>query len=134
MKTRHLLFIAATLLVGNTSVQAQKPLVPLPDFTTNTQCYFVTPGVVYRSINTSIRIGCRASGQNNTFIVDCVSLAAMPYYQQPPYSNPQFPGMKAITADQIEKMPYTNIEDIVSLSTNTYQQRSGGAVQMGGGR
>lgn len=43
-------------------------------------------------------------------------------------------GRTTLTSEQIEKMPTRNTTDMVSLSGATYQQKSGAAISMGGGR
>lgn len=53
----------------------------------------------------------------------------------PPLIDAKKPGGRStMTSEQIEKLPTTNISDAASLSTQSYQQRNGGGVALGGAR
>lgn len=52
----------------------------------------------------------------------------------PPLVDARNPNTNSITAERLEKMASTNLNDGVSLSSNAYQSKNGASVQLGGGR
>ena len=127
------------MISGTTIAQTNSSSVILQSLSCKTQCGFIgiSAQLLVEQEYAKERGCCGRKGKTVMImdgrVVDCATMPSFPYTS---YFNlnPKFPGMKTITAEQIEKMPYINIEDIISLGTNTYQQRYGSAVQMSGAR